>query len=107
MSIATCFFAQPSGPGNGPLEGKFASSVPRNAQAAGEETIPLSKFAGLYWFAEIAGEHKAVSTEEVAVALDNGFPARAISGPFRSRAEAAQSLERYWEMLMDDDPDSD
>jgi len=46
-----------------------------------------------------------LSTEEVVVVMDSGRRVRAISGPFRTRVEAEQSLERCWEMIMDDDPE--
>jgi hypothetical protein len=67
----------------------------------GETPVPLRRFAGQYWFVELpGGKHMALSTEEIAARLGDRT-IRSISGPFPSRDEALQSLERYWEMLMD------
>jgi hypothetical protein len=105
MSRATYFFARSPGADTDPLDGKFASPESPGTQAAAEDAVPLRSFAGRYWFVDLQGAHKALSTEEVADALDNGLTARAISGPFPTRHEAAESLERYWEMLTDEDDD--
>jgi hypothetical protein len=107
MSRPTYFFSRSQGTRKDPLEGKFASSESPSTQAPAEEAVPLSTFAGLYWFVELDGKHEALSTEEVANAMDGGGTVRATSGPFPTREEAAQSLERYWEMSMDDDDDDD
>jgi hypothetical protein len=103
MIKPTYFFARPRGGAKDPLEGKFTSSKPPNLQAGAEAAIPLKTLAGLYWFVELAAEHKALSTEEIAVAMDSGRRARAISGTFPTREEAEQSLERYREMIMNHD----
>jgi hypothetical protein len=93
------------GEGKGTLEGKFASSGSPNIQAADAAIIPMKNLAGLYWFVELAGEHRSLSTEEIALALESGDQARAISGPFLTMGEAEQSLERYWDMILSDDDD--
>ena len=105
MSRPTYFFALSEHAVTDSLEGKFASSLPPGGEeTASEEAVPLRRFAGQYWFVELpGGEHKALSTEEVADTLKDGRTARSISGPFATRDEAAQSLERYWEMIMDSD----
>ena len=68
MSRPTYFFSLPRGGGIDALEGKFASSEPLGRQAAADEATPLREFAGKFWFAELQGEHKALSTEEIAAA---------------------------------------
>ena len=105
MSRPTYFFARSEHTATDPLEGKFASSLPPGGEeTASEEPVPLKRFLGQYWFVELpGGKHKALSTDEVADALNGGGTARSISGPFATRDEAAQSLERYWEMIMDSD----
>ena len=102
MSKPTYFFTRSEHIVTDPLEGKFASSHPPDGEeTAGEEAVSLKRFAGHYWFVELpGGKHKALSTEEVADTLKDGRTARSISGPFETREEAAQSLERYWEMIM-------
>ena len=104
MSTSMYFSARSQSTGKDPLEGKFACSQSPSDKGAVEEAIPLSRFAGQYWFVELRrSEHKALSTEEVASALSSGATARSISGPFPTREEAERSLERYWEMINDDD----
>ena len=104
MSKSTYFFLRSQATGKDRLEGKSASSEPPGGtQTAGDNAVPLRRFVGQYWFVELPGEHKASSTEEVAEALDSGRTVRAISGPFATGEEAALSLERYGEMLMDHD----
>ena len=103
MTRPTYLFALSQHTATDPLDGKFASSrPPGSGETAEEEAISLRRFSGRYWFVELpGGEHKALSTEEVADTLKDGHTTRAISGPFATRDEAARSLERYWEMIMD------
>ena len=105
MSRPTYFFNRSEHAVTDPLDGKFASSLPPGGEeTASEKTVSLRRFAGQYWFVELSGgEHKALSTEEIADTLKGNRTARSISGPFATRDEAAQSLERYWEMIMDSD----
>ena len=86
-----------------PLDGKFVSSkFPNNEESVNEDAVSLRRFAGQYWFVELSGgEHKELSTEEIADTIKDGNTIKSIRGPFATRKEAAQSLERYWEMLMD------
>ncbi len=102
MSKATYFFKASPSAGSHPLEGKFASTSP-DGGGSSEDATPLEGLAGLYWFVEVPGEHKALSTEEIAAVMDAGRQVRAISGPFPTRDDAERSLERYWEMMGDDD----
>ena len=99
-SKVTYFFAETPNAGKHPFDGKFASAS-ADAKVSDKDVAPLRRFAGLYWFVEVPGEHKALSTEEIVAEMDGGGRVRAISGPFSTRAEAEQSLERYWEMIMD------
>jgi hypothetical protein len=104
MSKSTYFFTRSEHDDANPLEGKFASSHPPDEGTADGEAEPLSQFVGQYWFVELpGGKHKAMSTEEVGNTLREGRTARSISGPFSTREEADQSLERYWEMIMDNE----
>ena len=79
--------------------------------ASVEQATPLTTLGGLYWFVEVPGyeDRRAarsgmhvLSTEEIAVVMDSGHVAKAISGPFRTREEAERSFERYWEMILGD-----
>jgi hypothetical protein len=102
MSISKYFFTRSEHDNADRFAGKYVSSQPHgNEQAASGETEPLSRFVDRYWFVELpGGEHKALSTEEIADVLREGGTARSFSGPFSTRAEAAKSLERYWEMII-------
>jgi hypothetical protein len=104
MSKATYFFRSSPRARDHPLEGKFASVSP-DAQGSPRDATPLENLGGLYWFVEMPGEHKTLSTEEIAEVMDVGRRVRAISGPFPTRDDAERSLERYWEMMMSDDGD--
>ena len=105
MSKSFYFFAQSKHSAKDPLDGKFVCANPPGSDTiTSEAPISLKHFSGQYWFVELpGGEHKALSTEEVADTLRGGRTARSISGPFTTREEAAQSLERYWEMIMEDE----
>jgi hypothetical protein len=105
MSTSFYFFSQSKHSAKDPLDGKFACADPPGSDTITREApISLRHFSGQYWFMELpGGEHKALSTEEVADTLRGGRTARSISGPFATREEAAQSLERYWEMIMEDE----
>jgi len=104
MSDSFYFFTWSDHNPENPFDGKYVSSrPPRNEKTSGMRSELLSKFVGLYWFIEMpGGKHKALSTEEIAETLRKNRTVRSISGPFSSREEAAKSLERYWEMIMDD-----
>lgn len=107
MSDSFYFYALSEHIAKSPLEGKFVSSnPPPHEGTCGPKPESLRRFAGQYWFIELpGGKHKALSTEEVADTLGMGSTARSISGPFSTREEAAKSLERYWEMMMDNEDD--
>ncbi len=108
MSMPTYFFQSSAVSAKDRLEGKFASPDPQGGiPTGGDKAVPLIRYAGQFWFVEVQGEHQAWSTEEVAHAMDTGRTVRAVSGPFGSRKEAGESLERYWEMLADDEEDDE
>lgn len=109
MSIPTYFYARSPSTTGDPLDGKFASL---SADASAHDVRALSTLRGLYWFVDVPGycDRSAgrsgmhvLSTEEIAVVMDSGYVARAISGPFRTREEAERSFEDYWEMILGDD----
>ncbi|HTG01412.1 MAG TPA: hypothetical protein VK654_12605 [Nitrospirota bacterium] len=104
MGKVTYFFAQTPNAGKHPFDGKFASAS-ADAKVSDKNVTPLSSLAGLYWFVEVPGEHKTLSTEEIAAVMDGGGRLRAISGPFPTRDAAEQSLERYWEMITNNGDD--
>lgn len=109
MSIPTYFFARSPSTTADPLEGKFASKSPDGSV---EEATTLRTLRGLYWFVEVpgyavptasrSGMH-VLSTEEIAVVMDMGHAARAISGPFTTPEEAERSFEGYWTTVLGDD----
>lgn len=109
MSNPTYFIIQSPGRGADPLEGKYASG---SEKASAEQATPLSDLRGLYWLVQVPGYKEqrtarsglhVLSTEEIATVMDDGYIAKAISGPFRMREEAELSFERYWEMVLGDD----
>lgn len=113
MSKITYFLSASRSAGGEPFEGKFASES-ATADCSDKNSTPLTSLAGLYWFVEApryedratarAGLH-VLSTEETAILMDRGHQVTAIDGPFRTREEAEESFERYWEMILDHDDD--
>lgn len=108
MSNPTYFFTRSSSTSRDPLDGKFAAA---SADALAEKATPLAGLGGLYWFVEVPGydDRRAarrgmhvMSTEEIGLVMDQGYNAKAISGPFRAREEAERSFEDYWETLLGD-----
>ena len=98
------FFIQPSASGKDRLEGKYACRQPpgKNQSVAEESVVPLRHYAGQYWWVEMreenrkGGIHKALSTEQIAEALDCGAGVVAIRGPYSSLKEASDRMEDYW-----------
>lgn len=105
---ATYFFVQPVGSGKNRLEGKYTSwQPPREGQSATEEgVVPLKRYAGQFWWVEVreknrkGSQHKGLSTEQIAGALDRGASVVAIRGPYSSLKEASDRMENYWEAIM-------
>ena len=110
---STYFFVQPGALGKDRLEGKYACRQPprENQSVAEEGVVPLRRYAGQYWWVEVREEnrkgsiHKALSTEQIAEALDRGAGVVAIRGPHSSLKEASDRMEDYWEAIMGDDDD--
>jgi hypothetical protein len=110
---STYFFVQPGASGKDRLEGKYASwQPPREDQSVTEEgAVPLRRYAGQYWWVEVregnrkGGRHEALSTEQIAEALDRGAGVVAIRGPYSSLKEASDRMEDYWEAIMGVDDD--
>ena len=107
----TYFFVQPGASGKDRLEGKYACGQPphENQRIAEEDAVPLGHYAGQYWWVEVreenrkAGLHKALSTEQIAEALDRVAAVVAIRGPYSSLKEASDGMVDYWEMVMGSD----
>lgn len=110
---STYFFVQPGAFRKGRLEGKCACRQPprENQSVAEEGFVPLRRYAGQYWWVEVHEEdrkgriHKALSTEQIAEALDRGDGVVAIRGPRSSLKEASDRMEDYWEAIMGDADD--
>ena len=108
---STYFFVQLGASGKDRLAGKYTSlQPPREDQSAAEEgAVPLRRYAGQYWWVEVREGnrkgriHKALSTEQIAEALDRGAGVVAIRGPYSSLKEASDRMEDYWEAIMGDD----
>ena len=89
------FFVQLGASGKDRLEGKYVCRQPprENQSVAKEGVIPLRRYAGQYWWVEVrqenrkGGRHKAMSTEQIAEALDRGARVVAIRGPHSSLKE--------------------
>ena len=111
--MRTYFFVQPGASAKDRLEDKYACRrPPREDQSLTEEgVVPLKRYAGQYWWVEVreekrkGGIHKALSTEQIAEALDRGAGVVAIRGPYASEKEAADRMEDYWEAIMGDGDD--
>ena len=109
----TYFFVQPGASGKCRFEGKYACRQPprENQSIAEEGVVPLRRYSGQYWWAEVreenrkGGRHKALSTEQIAEILDRGGVVVAIRGPHSSLKEASDRMEDYWEAIMGDDDD--
>jgi hypothetical protein len=109
----TYFFIHPGVLGKDPFEGKHASYRPprENLSIVEEDAVPLRHYAGQYWWIEVhkgnkkGGMHKAISTEQIAEALDRGDRVVAIRGPYPSLREVSNRMEDYWEAIMGDDDD--
>ena len=123
---ATDFFVRSQPPGKDRLEGKYCRKQhPTEDGGASEiEVVPLRLFAGQYWWVEVDrgkshgdwtrsslevvawtkdGEHQAMSTEEIADALDDGARVTAFGGPFASRQEAELRMDLYWDAVIGHD----
>lgn len=108
---STYFFAQPGASGKDCLEGKYTCRQPprENQSVAEEGVVPLRRYAGQYWWVQVRGGnrkggiHKALSTEQIAEALDRGAQVVAIRGPYSALKEASDRMEDYWEAIMGDD----
>ena len=110
---STYFFIQQGVSGKDRLEDKYACWHPlgENQSVAEEGVVPLRRYAGQYWWVEMyeenrkGGEHKVLSTEQIAEALDCGAGVVAIRGPYCSLKEASDRMEDYWETIMGGDDD--
>jgi len=107
---STYFFFQPGASGKDRFEGKYACKHPlrENQSVAKEGIVPLRRYAGQYWWVEMREKnrkgvrHKALSTEQIAEALDCGTGVVAIRGPYSSLKEASDRMEDYWEAILGD-----
>lgn len=109
----TYFFVHPGALGKDLFEGKYASYRPLRGDQniVEEDAVPLRRYTGQYWWIEVhegnkkGGMHKAISTEQIAEALDRGDRVVAIRGPYPSLKEASDRMEDYWEAIMGNDDD--
>jgi hypothetical protein len=108
---STYFFVQPGSLSKDLLEGKYACRQPpgENQSVAKEGAVPLRRYAGQYWWVQVregnrkGSTHHALSTEQIAEALDRGATVVAIRGPYSSLKEASDRMEDYWEAIMGGD----
>jgi hypothetical protein len=104
---ARTFFPQPGASGKDRLEGKYACrQPPRESQSVAKEgAVPLRRCAGRYWRVKACDEnskgsiYEALSTEQIAEALDRGAEVVAIRGLHSSLKEASNRMEDYWEAI--------
>jgi hypothetical protein len=80
-------------------------------QRVSDEGVPLTRYAGQFWWVQVrdkdrnASTHRALSTEQIAEALDRGAGVVAIRGPYSSLKMATDRMEDYWEAIMGYDDD--
>ncbi|MBI4024496.1 MAG: hypothetical protein HY360_05910 [Verrucomicrobia bacterium] len=72
------------------------------------KAVPMkdASLKGKFWFCDVSGEQKVISTAEAAQMLGEWRRVRVITGPHDSLVAADHSADLCWEAPGDDDKDS-